>query len=81
MVHPDIVGCNFPIGDWSEDVLSLSSAVDNNPTKIISFEFKRDLNLGKLRENFFKTVSNSSWANESYLVAVEISNNDDFLVS
>lgn len=78
-VHPDIVGCNFPIGDWSSEVLNLSSAIGNNSIKIISFELKRDLNLGKLRENFFQTVSNSSWANESYLVAAEISNNDDFL--
>ncbi len=78
-VHPDIVGCSFPIGDWSSEVLNLSSAVGNNSIKIISFELKRDLNLGKLRENFFQTVSNSSWANESYLVAAEISNNEDFL--
>ena len=78
-VHPDVVGCNFPIGDWSSEVLSLSSAVGNNSIKIISFELKRDLNLSKLRENFFQTVSNSSWANESYLVASEISNNEDFL--
>ena len=78
-VHPDIVGCNFPIGDWSSEVLNLSSAIGNNSIKIISFELKRDLNLGKLRENFFQTVSNSSWANESYLVAAEISNNEDFL--
>lgn len=77
-VHPDIVGCNFPIGDWSTEVLNLSSTVGNNSIKIISFELKRDLNLGKLRENFFQTVSNSSWANESYLVAADISNNDDF---
>jgi hypothetical protein len=78
-MHPDIVGCNFPIGDWNSEVLNLSSAVGNNSIKIISFELKRDLNLGKLRENFFQTVSNSSWANESYLVAAEISNNEDFL--
>ncbi len=78
-VHPDIVGCNFPIGDWSSEVLNLSSSVGNNSIKIISFELKRELNLGKLRENFFQAVSNSSWANESYLAAAEISNNEDFL--
>lgn len=78
-VHPDIVGCSFPIGEWSSEVLNLSSTVGNNSIKIISFELKRELNLGKLRENFFQAVSNSSWANESYLVAGEISNNEDFL--
>ncbi|WP_373513096.1 COG2958 family protein [Persicitalea sp.] len=78
-VHPDVVGCNFPIGEWSTEVLNLSSSVGNNSIKIKSFELKRELNLGSLRENFFQTVSNSSWANESYLVAAEISNNEDFL--
>ncbi|MEM7370834.1 MAG: HTH domain-containing protein [Bacteroidota bacterium] len=77
-VHPDMVGCVFPIGDWSQEVLQLSSTVGNNAIKVISFELKRELTLGKLRENFFQTVSNSSWANEGYLVAAEISDNEDF---
>lgn len=37
------------------------------------------MNFSNLRESFFQTVSNSSWANESYLVASEISNDEDFL--
>ena len=36
------------------------------------------MNLSNLRESFFQCVSNSSWANESYLVAAEVSNNADF---
>jgi len=47
--------------------------------KFISFELKKELNLSTLREKFFQTVSNSSWANESYIVAAEISKNEDFL--
>ena len=78
-VHPDIVGCRFPIGEWSSEVLNLSSSVGNNSINIKSFELKRELNLSSLRESFFQTVSNSSWANESYLVAAEISKNEDFL--
>lgn len=78
-VHPDIVGCYFPIDEWSSEVLNLSSAVGNTSLKIFSFELKKELNLSKLRESFFQAVSNSSWANESYIVAAEISNNDDFL--
>jgi hypothetical protein len=57
----------------------LSSAVGNTSVKFISFELKRELNLSSLREKFFQTVSNSSWANESYIVAAEISKNEDFL--
>ena len=78
-VHPDMVGCVFPIDEWDNEVLELSSAVGNTSVKFISFELKRELNLSTLREKFFQTVSNSSWANESYIVAAEISQNQDFL--
>lgn len=78
-VHPDIVGCIFPIDDWDHEVLELSAAVGNTSIKFISYELKKELNLSTLREYFFQTVSNSSWANQSYLVAAEISKNEDFL--
>lgn len=78
-VHPDIVGCIFPIDQWDNEVLQLSSSVGNTSVRFVSFELKRELNLSTLREKFFQTVSNSSWANESYIVAAEISNNEDFL--
>ncbi len=45
---------------------------------MLSFELKRELSFGNLRESFFQTVSNSSWANESYLVAAEISEEEEF---
>ncbi len=35
--------------------------------------------MSNLREAFFQAVSNSSWANESYLVAAKISDGQDFL--
>ena len=74
-----MVGCVFPIDEWDHEILELSSAVGNTSVKFISFELKRELNLSTLREKFFQTVSNSSWANESYIVAAEISKNADFL--
>jgi hypothetical protein len=78
-VHPDMVGCVFPIDEWDTKVLELSSAIGNTSIKFISFELKKELDLSTLREKFFQTVSNSSWANESYIVAAEISKNEDFL--
>lgn len=78
-VHPDMVGCVFPIDEWDNEVLELSSAVGNTSVKFISYELKKELNLSTLREKFFQTVSNSSWANESYIVVAEISKNEDFL--
>ncbi|MCP5174843.1 MAG: hypothetical protein H6996_07050 [Moraxellaceae bacterium] len=77
-VHPDIVGCYFPLEDWQPDVFELSTVIGNTSLRFYSFELKRELNLNNLRESFFQTVSNSSWANESYLVAAHVSTNEDF---
>jgi hypothetical protein len=38
---------------------------------------KRELRIGNLREAFFQAVSNSSWANEGYLVASYIDSSDE----
>ncbi|TYP71022.1 HTH domain-containing protein [Aquimarina intermedia] len=78
-VHPDMVGCEFPIDEWDDNVLKLSSSIGNTSIIIQSFELKKELNLTTLREKFFQTVSNSSWANESYLVAAEISEDEEFM--
>lgn len=77
-VHPDIVGCYFPLDDWKQEVYELSSSIGNISIRLLSFELKRELSFGNLRESFFQTVSNSSWANESYLVAAEISDEQEF---
>jgi uncharacterized protein len=77
-VHPDIVACYFPLDDWKQEVYELSSSIGNISIRLLSFELKRELSFGNLRESFFQTVSNSSWANESYLVAAEVSTEQDF---
>lgn len=77
-VHPDIVGCKFSFEDWKQEVYELSSSIGNNPIRLLSFELKREVSFGNLRESFFQTVSNSSWANESYLVAAEVSEEEEF---
>ena len=77
-VHPDIVGCYFPLEDWKQEVYELSSSIGNMSIRLLSFELKRELSFGNLRESFFQTVSNSSWANESYLVAAEVSEEEEF---
>jgi hypothetical protein len=40
---------------------------------------KKDLNFSNLRESYFQAVSNFSWANEGYLVAVEIDTDKEFM--
>jgi hypothetical protein len=58
--------------------LDLSSATGNAAVKLYSFELKRSLSFANLREAFFQAVSNSSWAHEGYLVAADISADEDF---
>jgi|LSQX01.3.fsa_nt_gb hypothetical protein len=77
-VHPDAVGCYFSFQDWADEVVEVSSVFGHSSIRIFSFELKRDLNFSNLREAFFQAVSNSSWANEGYLVAANIDRNDDF---
>lgn len=77
-VHPDMVGCEFQVDEWDANVLKLSSSIGNTSIVIKSFELKKELNLSTLRQKFFQAVSNSSWANESFIVAAEISEDEEF---
>ncbi len=78
-VHPDMVGCYFPIEEWSREVNDLSHTMGSPAIKLYSFELKRQVSLVNLREVFFQTVSNSSWAHESYLVTAELSGDEEFM--
>lgn len=77
-LHPDVVGCYFPFSDWKNEVVEVSSLLGNPAVKFFSFEIKREINFSNLRESFFQAVSNSSWANEGFLVAAEISQDIEF---
>ena len=39
--------------------------------KLFSFELKKELSFSNLKESYFQAVSNSTWANEGYLVVFE----------
>jgi hypothetical protein len=78
-VHPDMVGFYLPIEDWQPEVIEFNRLSDNNSIRLFSFELKRSLCKSKYREAYFQAVSNSSWAHEGYLVAVDILQDDDFL--
>ncbi len=78
-MHPDIVGCGFQFDGWQKEVTAFSKAISNVTVKLFSFELKRGLNFSNLRASFFQAVSNSSWANEGYWVAAEISDDEKFI--
>lgn len=76
-VHPDMVGCQFPFMSWSDKVYQLATAINDVSISLYSFELKREISFSNLREVFFQAVSNSSWANEGYLVAAVISEDEE----
>lgn len=75
-LHPDVVGFNLPVENWNEKVLGLCENFSINRATIYSFELKKSITVETLREQFFQAVSNSSWANEGYLVGVDIDINN-----
>jgi hypothetical protein len=78
-VHPDIVGFYIPIEDWNNKLLELNTISDSNSIRLFSFELKKRIDRSNYREYFFQAVSNSSWANEGYLVAADIRQDNDLL--
>lgn len=75
--YPDIVGIRFPFSDnYNEQTLALLDAIGQSNYKIYSFELKIALNFSNLKECYFQAVSNSSWANEGYLVVFEEIDNE-----
>lgn len=78
-IHPDMVAWHFPIDEMKPEVYDLSVVAKESPIGLISFEIKRKLSFGNLRESFFQAVSNSSWAHEGYLVTAELSSEPEFL--
>lgn len=77
-LHPDLVGVYFPFGDYSKETTDLQKALNVNSIKLFSFEMKKELNYSNLRECFFQAVSNSSWANEGFLVSLKIDEDPSF---
>lgn len=75
-MHPDMVGCYFP--DWQDETKNLSQVLGNSPLRLFSFEIKRELSFPTLRASFFEAVSNSSWANQGFLCAAQISEDPSF---
>ncbi|MEI1278940.1 HTH domain-containing protein [Leptospira venezuelensis] len=77
-LHPDLVGVHFTFEDYETETQIIQSLTKAPLCKFYSFEMKIRLEYSNLREAFFQAVSNSSWANEGYLVATKINQEIDF---
>ena len=72
---PDIVAVTFK--DYiNKSVLELFNHINLPTTEIYAYELKLKLTLGSLTEYYFQALSNSGWANEAWLVAMEIDENN-----
>ncbi|MGN8539526.1 HTH domain-containing protein [Helicobacter pylori] len=73
--YPDIVGVYFPQNDrhknYKIETLEFLQHTGQNSYKLFSFELKKELSFSNLKESYFQAVSNSTWANEGYLVVFE----------
>ncbi|HMF34290.1 MAG TPA: HrgA protein [Candidatus Lokiarchaeia archaeon] len=77
-LHPDLVGVHFSFQDYDNIILSAQKALSANSVSLFAFEVKIKLDFSNLRHNYFQAVSNSSWANEGYLVSKEIDDDESF---
>lgn len=73
-LHPDIVALEALDQDWSPVVKDCVRYGNDSSVRLWSFEVKKQLSKGNVRECFFQAVSNSTWANFGYLVATGINN-------
>ncbi len=75
-LYPDLVGMEDLSADWHQEIKDCVKQYADKKTKLWSFEVKILINRSNVREVFFQTVSNSSWANFGYLVAGEVEGAD-----
>lgn len=72
--YPDIVGVYFPYdkyfpyNKYQKETLDFLHHTGQKRHKLFSFELKKELSFSNLKESYFQAVSNSTWANEGYLV-------------
>jgi hypothetical protein len=75
-IHPDMIGIEF-VNLTSKINKAFMRILNKADTfKLTSYEIKKEINTDyELKKCYFQAVSNSSWANYGYLVALEISDN------
>ncbi|WQZ45871.1 hypothetical protein E5P89_00485 [Helicobacter pylori] len=81
--YPDIVGVYFPYNKYSPfdkydgETLKFLQHTGQKRHKLFSFELKIRIKLSNLKASYFQAVSNSTWANEGYLVVKSIDKKDE----
>lgn len=78
-LHPDIVGVHFPFSDYDEKTIDLQKTLGDEQYVLYSFEVKKSLAFSNFRQRYFQAISNSSWAHEGYIAALDIDEDESFM--
>jgi hypothetical protein len=65
-----------PGEEWTDVVRECAMLMPTRKVQLVSIEVKLRLSAGDIRESFFQAVSNSLWANQAYLAALEVRGED-----
>ena len=72
-IHPDMIGIKFSSFETDETQRLIRSLNSVDTFRLSSYELKKEIRTDyELKKSYFQAVSNSSWANYGYLVALEI---------
>ncbi|PAF43575.1 HTH domain-containing protein [Helicobacter sp. 11S02596-1] len=78
-LYPDVVAVNFEYANYENEIQEFMGKFDKLSIKLYSFEIKIELKVSNFREYYFQALSNSSWANEGYLVALKMDKENELL--
>jgi uncharacterized protein len=74
--HPDMIGISFLYLQNNASKVFQKAIKNVDTFKLYSYELKKEIyNDSDLKQAYFQAISNSSWANYGYLVALEINDN------
>ena len=71
-MHPDLVGMGDLTSGLDDKIKEVAKLYPSRKALLWSFDVKLSLTQLNIRESYFQTVSNSSWANMGYLVAEDV---------
>ena len=80
-LHPDMVGFQLTTSSWDNNIIEVCKNFYISKAILYSFELKKSITIDTLREYYFQAVSNSSWANEGYLVTAYLDEDNFELIS
>lgn len=75
-IHPDMIGIEFQNPPTDSTFELLKATNPGKSLRISSYELKKEIKSdNELKQSYFQAVSNSSWANFGYLVALNYNDN------